>query len=130
MKRPLLPALLFMMVLPLLVWSQQRQVTGRVTNDAGQPLMSASVMVKGTKTGVTADEQGRFSIDVPNRDAVLVISAAGYRETEVRVGSTNFFNVSLKAADDLSTVVVTALGIRKEKKALGYAAQEIKGDEL
>jgi len=121
---------LFMMALPLLVSAQQRQITGQVTTETGQPVSAASVTVKGSRNGVTADESGRFSIIVPNRDAVLVISAAGYRELEVRIGAADSYNVSLKSADDLSAVVVTALGIRKEKRALGYAAQEVKGDEL
>ncbi|HYC28345.1 MAG TPA: carboxypeptidase-like regulatory domain-containing protein, partial [Chitinophagaceae bacterium] len=119
-----------MMALPLLVSAQQRQITGQVTTETGQPLPAASIMIKGSRTGVTADESGHFSITIPNRDAVLVISAAGYRETELRIGSADSYNVSLRPGDDLSTVVVTALGIRKEKRALGYAAQEVKGDEL
>lgn len=130
MKRSLLLACFLLMALPVLVLAQQRQVTGQVTSETGQPVSSASVMVKGSRTGVTADESGRFTITVPSRDAVLVISAAGFQGTEIRLGSGDSYNVTLRQGDDLSTVVVTALGIRKEKRALGYSAQEVKGDEL
>lgn len=130
MKRFLLLALLFIMSVPLLVHAQQRQITGQVTNEAGQPLSAASIMIKGTKTGVTADESGRFSITTPGREGVLVISAAGYKETEVRLGPTDDYNVSLKLADDLSAVVVTALGISRKERSLGYATQQVKGENL
>jgi TonB-linked SusC/RagA family outer membrane protein len=129
MKRPMLSALL-LLILPMLALAQQRQVTGRVTNESGQPLISASVIVKGTQNGVTADEQGRFSITIPSREAVLVISAVGYRETEVRLGTQDSYNVTLKPADDLSAVVVTALGISRKERSLGYATQQVKGDNL
>jgi TonB-dependent SusC/RagA subfamily outer membrane receptor len=130
MKRFLLLALLFTMSMPLPLLAQQRQITGQVTNEAGQPVPAASVMIKGTKTGITADDAGRFSITTATRDAVLVISAVGYKETEVRLGPADSYNVSLKPADDLSAVVVTALGISRKERSLGYATQQVKGENL
>lgn len=130
MKRSLFFAWLFLLVMPSLVWAQQRQVTGRVTAENGQPVAAASVMVKGTTTGVTADDQGRFTITVPSSNAVLVISAAGFQPLELRIGNSDNYNVSLKSGENLSEVIVTAFGVRKEKKALGYSAQDIKADEI
>lgn len=130
MKRSHLFAWLFMLLVPSLLWAQQRQITGQVTADNGQPLASASVMVKGTTTGVTADEQGRFSISVASRDAVLMISAAGFEPVEIRLGSSDRYDVTLKPGSDLSAVVVTALGISRKERSLGYATQQVKGDNL
>ena len=130
MKRSLLIAWLFILVMPSLVWAQQRQVTGQVSAENGQPVAAASVVVKGTSTGVTADDQGRFTITVPSSNTTLVISAVGFKAQEVRIGKADSYTVSLKSGDDLSEVIVTAFGIRKEKKALGYSAQDIKADEL
>lgn len=130
MKRSLLFAWVFLLVMPSLVWAQQRQISGQVSADNGQPVAAASVLVKGTTTGVTADEQGRFTITVPSSNAVLVISAAGFRPQELRLGKGDSYTVTLKSGDDLSEVIVTAFGIRKEKKALGYSAQDIKADDI
>lgn len=130
MKRSLLLALCFVMSLPLLVFGQQRQITGQVTNEAGQPVPSASIMIKGTGAGVTADESGRFTITSPTREAILVISAAGFKQTEVRLGPGDAYSVTLKPADDLSAVVVTALGISRKERSLGYSTQQVKGDNL
>lgn len=130
MKRSLLLAWFFLMALPMLVLAQQRQITGQVISETGQPVSAASIMLKGSRTGSTADEAGRFTIMLPSREGVLVISAAGFRETEISVGASDAYTVTLRPADDLSAVVVTALGIRKEKRALGYSAQEVKGDDL
>ncbi len=130
MKTKLLLVWLIIMYTPLLVFSQTRQITGRVINENGDPVPLASVIVKGDNTGVAADETGRFSISVTGSNPVLVISSVGFQNQEIRAGNTNNLSVVLQGTEELSEVVVTALGIRREKKALGYSAQEIKGDEL
>ena len=130
MKRSQLFAWLFMLVIPSFVWAQQRQVTGTVAADNGQPVPSATVMVKGTTNGVTADDQGKFTITVPSNDAILVISAVGFQPMEVRVGSTDNHSITLKPGSDLSAVVVTALGISRKERSLGYATQQVKGENL
>src|SRR5687768_16021062 len=118
------------LLFPLFLYSQSRQVTGRVTYNRAQAVPLASILVKGTNTGVSADENGRFSIMVP-ADGVLVISSTGFTTQEVRVNSaSDFYPVALVPSDQLSEVVVTALGIRKEKRALGYSSQEVKGEDL
>ena len=105
-------------------------ITGRVTASDGQPLPGVSVRVKGTSRGTTTNVRGEFTLEA-NKGETLVISYIGYQTTESVVGDNSTVNVSLTASDSqLSEVVVTALGIRRERKALGYSVTEVKGDEL
>lgn len=122
-------ALLFLGI-PTLVSSQVRTLNGKVIDENGDGIPRASVIVRGTSSGISADESGNFSIELPSSNSVLIVSSVGYETKEVKPGSSNFFNVSLRGNQDLSEIIVTALGIKREKKALGYAAQEVKGDEL
>ncbi len=107
----------------------QRTVSGKVVSaENEQPLSGATVMVKGTKKQTVTSVTGNFSIEAGDRD-ILVISNVGYLGIEVRTADASL--ISLKAdARNLSEVVVTALGIKKEAKRLGYAVQEVKGAEL
>ncbi len=109
---------------------QKNTVRGTVTDQAGEPIIGASIVIKGTTKGVVTDTEGRFSIDVSN-GSTLEISCIGYEKRMVKVGAQR--NVSITLAEDtksLSDVVVTAMGIRKERKALGYAVTDMKADEL
>ncbi len=111
-------------------------IRGKLTNQAGDPVPSASIQVLGLAKGTSADAQGNFVLtEIPAGDQRVQISAVGYitlvRNVTVRDNEETILNVSLQAdASNLDEVVVTALGIRREKKSLGYSAQEIKGDEL
>jgi TonB-linked SusC/RagA family outer membrane protein len=110
------------------VIAQKTTVRGKVTDLKGAPIPSATVREKGTQNAVSADADGVFAISADSK-AILQISATGFALKEVSAG--NASNVSLaEAVDNLSEVVVTALGIRREKKALGYSVQEIKGENL
>lgn len=124
--------LLFAMIMGLsfLAFSQTRTVTGSVLDETGAPVSYASVSVKGSNAGVSADENGKFSISA-NEGAVLVFSAAGYSTVEMTVKG-NVVNAVLTKGETatIEEVVVTALGIRREKKALGYAVSEVKGEQL
>jgi TonB-linked SusC/RagA family outer membrane protein len=110
----------------------QRTVTGRVTNPKdNSPLGGVTVLVKGTSTGLITDADGKFSIMVPNNNSVLVFSFIGYTSKEVQVGNQTAINVSLEEATlQMSEVVVTALGIPKESKRLGFSATAVKTEEL
>jgi TonB-linked SusC/RagA family outer membrane protein len=90
----------------------------------------ASVLEKTTSNGVTADENGKFIITVANTGATLVVSAVGYTPREIKVGTSATISITLQEVANLSEVVVTAMGISREKKALGYATQEIKAADL
>ena len=110
----------------------QRTITGRVTTATDNtPLPGVTIMVQGTTTGALTDSEGRFSIAVPNNQAVLRFSSIGFTSQDIIVGSQATLDVSLvEAVRGLDEVVVTALGIRKEAKKLGYAVTSIKTDEI
>lgn len=130
MKRSILMVLLLFLTL---VYAQaQTRVTGRVTDKTeGSPLSFVTVSVKGTTIGAHTDNQGAYSINVPNNEAVLVFSFIGYKNQEQVVGSKSVINVALETeASKLDEVVVVALGMKADKKALGYASQDVKGKEL
>lgn len=108
----------------------QKTVTGTVTDSTGLPLQGVSVVVKGTKKGTSTDQQGNFSINA-NAKATLVFSYIGYSSKEMMLIDESPLKVQLSTGDNkVNEVVVTALGIKKEKKAVGYAVQEIKGADL
>ena len=116
---------------PLPVVEQQKNtVKGTVTDQAGEPLIGASVVIKGTTKGAVTDAEGRFAIDVPN-GATLEISCIGFEKRSIKVGAQKNITVSMSEdARSLNDVVVTAMGIKKERKALGYAVTDMKADEL
>jgi TonB-linked SusC/RagA family outer membrane protein len=122
---------LFTMALTFEVSAQQRVITGKVISDEdGLGLPGASVLVKGTTIGTTTDLDGNYSINVPAGSNVLIFSFVGLKTQEESIGNRSVINVTLSIdAATLGEVVVTAIGIEKEKKALGYAVSTV-GDEL
>jgi len=105
----------------------QTAVKGTVTDTAGAAIHGVTVMVKGTKNGTSTGADGTFSIP-GGQGAVLVFSYVGYTTQEVAVKSAQALTVQLKAFVNVNTeVVVTALGIKKEKRTIGFATQEVKG---
>lgn len=111
--------------------AQDRAVQGKVmASEDNAPLPGVSVIIKGTTRGVSTDANGQYKISV-NEGSTLVFSFVGYARQEVAVGSKSLINVSLSADDrQLNEVVVTALGIQKEKKTLAFATQSVKGADL
>lgn len=108
----------------------QQLVTGTVTDSQGQPLPGANVVEKGTANGTQTDFDGNFTIEVPE-DAILVFSYIGFKTLEVPVDGQETINTSLEEdSQQLTEVVVTALGISREKKSLGYATQEVDGESV
>ncbi|KQO24848.1 SusC/RagA family TonB-linked outer membrane protein [Flavobacterium sp. Leaf82] len=110
----------------------QTTVKGTITDaSTGIPIPGANVVVKGTKTSASSDFDGKYSISVPNQSAVLVFTYVGSAPKEIAVGTQTTINAALGAAtQQLGEVVVTALGIKREKKAITYSAQNISVDEL
>lgn len=108
----------------------QRTVTGMVTDSDSEPLIGASILVKGTSSGTVTDIDGKYSIKVPEGSNMLTVSYTGYEEQAVAVGASNVVDIMLSEGVTLDELVVTALGISREQKSLGYAVQEIGGDEL
>ena len=120
---------LFVVLVAQLTFAQERSVSGIVSDNAGMPLPGVSVLIKGTKTGTQSDFDGKYSIKA-EPSAILVFSYVGMKTNEKSASSTTL-NVKLSSdAMQLENVVVTAMGIKREKKALGYATQEIKFEEL
>ncbi|MFH0760121.1 MAG: SusC/RagA family TonB-linked outer membrane protein [Bacteroidota bacterium] len=113
------------------VYAQQLRVSGRVTDSAtGETLPGVNVAVKGSTIGVATDANGAYSISV-NRGSVLVFSYLSYISQEVSVGDNTTISVALvPSALELGEVVVTALGIRRAQKALGYAVSKIEAKEI
>ena len=109
------------------------QVRGKVLDQQGQPIVGASVIVQGTTVGVSTDAQGRFELVVPAPVAsrVLEISYLGYETAHVAVGSRTRFDVTLReAASEIEQVVVTALGIKRQEKALSYNVQQVAPSDI
>ncbi|MFT5998727.1 MAG: TonB-linked SusC/RagA family outer membrane protein [Neolewinella sp.] len=104
----------------------QRTVTGTVTDNSGETLIGASVLVKGTTSGTVTDIDGKFSVNVPANAEMLVVSYTGFATQEYGITAASDVTIVLaESAAQLNEVVVTALGIRREKKALGYSVATI-----
>lgn len=111
------------------VWAQT-EIKGTVTDAKGLPLSGVSVLVKGTTNGTLTDAKGRFSVNAAGSN-ILVFSMIGYSEKEVKIDNQTSISVQLDTqTEEISEVVVTALGIKKEAKRIGYSLQEVKGADL
>ncbi len=108
-----------------IVTAQTRTITGKVIDKSGQPIDGATVQLKGTKTGTAVDALGNFKITAKTGD-ILVVSAVNYGSNEVKIGTQTNISIVLEVqVNVLEEVVVTGLGIKREKKALGYAVSTI-----
>lgn len=112
------------------VEAQTRQISGKITDTKGSPIPGVTIKIKGSRAGTSADPEGNYTIKV-RPSATLVFSGVGLETQEVEVGTSDRLDVTMKQSDSrLSEVVVTALGIRREKRTLTYATQEVKGSTL
>jgi TonB-linked SusC/RagA family outer membrane protein len=103
-------------------------IKGRVLDEKGDALPGVSVLVKGTQQGTSSDVEGNFSLDVSVSNATLVFSFVGYTAQEVLVGNRTTLEVKMVVESKaLNEVVVTALGIKKEAKSLGYSVSKVDG---
>ncbi|MEH6681026.1 MAG: SusC/RagA family TonB-linked outer membrane protein [Sediminicola sp.] len=119
-----------MFLLSMFMFGQEKTITGTVLDQNSIPLPGASVLVQGTSNGTQTDFDGNYSITASVGD-VLVFSYVGQKSDQRTVGASNTINITLtEDAQALDEVVVTALGISREKKSLGYATQEISGDDV
>ena len=130
-KSALLGWMVLLFSVPSVLFAQTKTITGNVTNGNGEPVPLATVQQKGTKNAVTSNDQGGFSITVTGKNPVLVITSVNYQQQQITVSNESNFNIVLtQSADQLSEVVVTALGITRQKKSLGYSAQSVDSKEL
>ncbi|MFW0735694.1 SusC/RagA family TonB-linked outer membrane protein [Flavobacterium sp. T12S277] len=120
---------MLLMITMQITFAQERIVSGVVTDYSGLPIPGVNVLVKDTKNSTQTDIEGRYSIKVGS-DQILSFSFVGTIKQEIRAGSEKI-NVKLKnQTTELDGIVVTALGIKRDKKSLGYATQEVKGGDL
>ena len=105
-----------------------QQISGSVSDDNGVPLPGATILIQGTSQGTTTDFDGNFSIESSD-GSTLVISYVGYESQQLVVGSSSL-NVQLVPDNALDEVVITALGISRERKSLGYGVTEVAGDDI
>lgn len=110
---------------------KDKTIIGKVTNSSGDPLPGATVVIKGSTNGTITDYNGNYSIFNVTDDAILVFSFVGMKVKEVYASGKDRIDVTLEEEMvGVGEVVVTALGIKKEKKALGYSVQEVKTEDL
>jgi iron complex outermembrane recepter protein len=114
-----------------LVQAQQKQVSGTIKDAKGMPVVGASIVEKGSINGTSSDEKGNFSLIVKSANAKLLVSSVGFTDQEITVGSGDAITVTLKSSEGtMDAVVVTALGVSKQKRALGFSVTEVKGETL
>ncbi len=132
MKRKFFVSLLLLLAVMAGVYAQERVITGTVTSAKdGSPIPGVTVLVKGTSVGAITDANGKYSIKVPAGAKVLHFSFVGMETKEVPIGSSNVIDVQLtEKTEQVGEVVVTALGIKRQEKALGYAVSTINADEI
>lgn len=110
--------------------AQTTLITGKITDAIGTPIPAATVRIKGSKGGTSADMQGNFSLKAP-AGAVLLVSGVGYETKEVKVGGSPTLNISLNSdSRSLSEVVVTGVGVATSKKKLGIAVESVTASQL
>ncbi|MGM0376820.1 MAG: SusC/RagA family TonB-linked outer membrane protein [Bacteroidota bacterium] len=113
------------------LWAQDDRVRGEITDEQGEPLPGASVVVEGTSAGTVSDVDGNFELEIPSDAEALVFSFVGFESKTVPISGENYYEVTLSPeTKDIDEVVVTALGIERDKKALGYAVQEVGGEDM
>jgi TonB-linked SusC/RagA family outer membrane protein len=127
--KKLLSLLAVLIVFITSAFAQERTVSGQIKDEKGNPVPFATIKIKGSTTGVAADQNGNFSIRTKTGD-VLEVSAAGLENFEVTVSDLSTIDVVLKQGDVMKEVVVTALGIRRTRNQLPYSAQQVAGDEV
>lgn len=120
---------LFLLMLVTFSLSAQKTIKGTITSTNGETLIGVTVQEKGTSNGVLSDIDGMYQLTVAN-GATVTFSYTGYGPYEIIVSDETTYDVTLKEGVDLDEVVITALGISREKKSLTYASQEVSGDEL
>ena len=116
----------------LTLFGQAREITGTVVSaEDGEPLPGVSVAVKGTTVGAITGPDGNYEIAVPRDGEVLVFSFVGLLTKELKIGNSTVLDVVMEQnLMELDEVVVTALGISREKKALGYSVSQISSEDI
>jgi TonB-linked SusC/RagA family outer membrane protein len=124
-------AIAALLLVPTWLSAQESRVTGQVTaEDSGQPLAGVQIMVKGTAVGTLTDGNGNYAIRVPEGSNALVFAYLGYRTIERDIEGPTLNVAMTQEAIGVEGITVTALGIEREKRSLGYSVQDVGGEEL
>ncbi|MEN8117114.1 MAG: SusC/RagA family TonB-linked outer membrane protein [Bacteroidota bacterium] len=111
--------------------AQQKSVSGKVTDERGLPLPGVAIVVKGTSNGTVTSVDGEYEISVDSDESVLVFSFVGMKTKEVVVGNQAVIDITMdEAVTAVDEIIVTALGLKRQEKALGYSVQKVDGEEL
>ncbi|HRO85917.1 MAG TPA: SusC/RagA family TonB-linked outer membrane protein [Niabella sp.] len=117
--------------LVLVGYAQQRTVTGTVMDENGSPMAGVSYVIKGTKIGGVTNEDGNFTVSIQNANQVIELSSVGFKTQSVTVGNQTSLNiVMLRSEDQMEGVVVTALGIKRDQRKVGYATTTIASKDI
>ncbi len=109
----------------------QEEIRGRVVDENGDPVLGATVTIKGTKNSMATDATGQFSLTSTDANVTLIISSIGFETIEIRATAGTLVTAKLiVSTTDMDDVVVTALGIKRERKSIGYAVSTVKAEEL
>jgi TonB-dependent SusC/RagA subfamily outer membrane receptor len=132
MKRFLLLSVVMVIFLATNVIAQERTISGRVmAEETGTPVPGVNVILKGTTIGTVSDIDGNYKVNVPAEGGILVFSFIGLATEEVRIGEQSVINMGMTAdIRQLTEVVVTAIGVEREQKALGYAVKTVDTDDI
>ena len=120
---------LLLVLIVQITFAQEKTISGTVADDTGLPLPGVNIIIKGTSTGTQSDFDGNYTIEAATGQT-LVYSYVGFETQEIAVGASNKINVTMQAGAALDEVVVTALGISREKQSLGYSTQQVAGEDL
>jgi hypothetical protein len=130
MRKTIFFCLVTSMLFSISVFGQNLTVTGKVTGEDGSTLPGVSIALRGTTLGTTTNSEGLYSIEVPN-NGILNFSFIGFETQQISVDGRSVINISLKNdVSQLNEVVVTALGIKRESRALGYSVARVEGSQL
>src|SRR3982750_3078327 len=118
------------MLFTITATAQTRTISGKITDPAGSPIPNASIRIKGTSTGTSADLTGSFHLNV-SKMAPLIITAIGFEMKEVKIGASDVIDIQLNTdSKSLSEVVVTGLGVATSKKKVAFAIESVSSDKL
>ena len=110
-------------------FAQQKTITGNITDETGNALPGATVLIENTYRGVTSDFDGNYSMEASENE-VLIYSYVVYTDKKITIDASNNYNVNLNLDNKLDEVVVTCLGIKRNKKSLEFSQQTVKGASL
>lgn len=131
-KKTLLLLSMIFLVSSISLFAQEgRVISGIVKDDKGNPVAGATVLVKGSPATAVTDENGRYSITTDKKSAVLLISSVGFTSKEIKTGDATTLDVELStSAADMDEIVVTALGVKRDKRSIGFAVQQVKAEDV